>query len=510
MIPKGQMLIEKSVSDCATVCDKVVVDNKHKFNFQFYDKGNDLFKNDFEENPFYRTNDLSTYIEIDLLANPLPFPDPDSNWFILYSDTKCYFFHWGGAYLLNEVNENLSIVTIEFDASFGVTRLNTIFAINQTFGAETGAVAGAGTNFVSINIFSPIFYYQQNTPITELFAPIQKKLDTNNFYWSTSDGEMCFLNMSEITSNLGTITPGFYFPILIEIDKYISVRYMIENTYTFPINYNITILDNLFLPIYTSPIKVINPNSTINVYEEWKATSGAPNGYLSIDFQSVDIENLISDGLCVDNVDIKIHNKIKEITKTDCNGDITIVPFIETNNAESQLIEIDALLFSGEHFFTITDIDNNEIESIIYNFVDYTDNYECCSFLRLRWTDLCKLNGINYKDFPFVNELMFYGYKAKIALDKVEAISIVLNNGKKQKVFSHTIGKSEVQIHPYSENIMDNLEVVFTHGVLSVDLIEHYPTENDFIVDEIDCYLYSGRVELYKKGSELVKSSCCC
>jgi hypothetical protein len=82
--------------------------------------------------------------------------------------------------------------------------------------------------------------------------------------------------------------------------------------------------------------------------------------------------------------------------------------------------------------------------------------------------------------------------------------------GKKQKVFSHTIGKSEVQIHPYSENIMDNLEVVFTHGVLSVDLIEHYPTENDFIVDEIDCYLYSGRVELYKKGSELVKSSCCC
>lgn len=510
MIPLGQSFIEGKNKACSHFCDTILLDNKKDFSFQFQDNGTEQFVENLDTNPFYKTNDLSTFLDIVPSSYPQPYPSPIAEWFILYSKTRCYFFHWGTGSLVTEVNETLTIVQIAWVGLLPQLEISTMNSINQTFGLETGNLATVSGAFVRIAINTPFYYYYQTLPLLESNPPTPKKLDTNNFYWNTGKGGMCFLNMSEITSNLGTTTPSIYFPILMENDKYLSIKYKITNEYDFDINYNFKVLDAGFSPIYTSATNVLTANSFVNINEFWKIAGGAPNGFISIEFQSVDLENLISDNLCIDNIAIKMHTKAKEVRAIDCNGLETVKTLNDSNTAENQLINISLAGMAGEYVFIIEDLDGNLIESIKYNIVDYVYGYECGNFLRLRWTDLCKVGKIDYSNLPFINEIMVYGYTSKAGIDSIEKISFVSNLGTKKKAYSHTISKIEVEINPYSEGIMDSMEVVFAHSILSIDLVSYYPTDLDFIVDEIGEGIYGGRTELYKSGSELIKSMCCC
>jgi len=510
MIPLGQAFIEQKNKACISFCDTILLDNKKDFSFQFQDDGMEKFIENFDTNPFYRTNDLSTFLDIVPSSYPQPYPNPIAENFILYSKTRCYFFHWGTGSLVTEINENLTIVQIAWVGTLPQLEISTINSINQTFGLETGNLATVAGAFVRIAINNPFYYYYQPIPLVESNLPIPKKIDTNNFYWNTTKGEMCFLNVSEIGANLGTTTPSIFFPITMENDKYLSIKYKITNEYDFDINYSFKVLNAGFSPIYTSATNVLKSNSFVNVNEFWQIIGGAPNGFISIEFQSIDLENLISDKLCIDNVAIKTHTKAKEVKAIDCNGLVATKPLNESNTAKNQLINISLTGMTGEYFFLIEDLDGNLIKSIKYKIVDYIDGYECGNFLRLRWTDLCKVGKIDYKNLPFINEFMIYGFTAKAGLDNIEKISFVNNLGEKKKIFNHTISKIELGINPYTEGIMDAMEVIFAHSILSINLTSYYPTDQDFIIDEIGENIYSGRTELYKSGSELIKSMCCC
>jgi len=101
------------------------------------------------------------------------------------------------------------------------------------------------------------------------------------------------------------------------------------------------------------------------------------------------------------------------------------------------------------------------------------------------------------------------GVKIKQPLELHDNVDTINSSGAKVSIYKNTQASYELRLHPYLEDTQNTIERIFEHTYVSINN-EEYNAIDVFQVTEIDLGVYTGRVDLLKKGTEIISSICCC
>jgi len=412
------------------------------------------------------------------------------------------------------------IYYVRYDLSSTTVAQNFINAINETQDTSTAGslIAEIGGNTYTdglgygiANHTSKFWYQTDATTFNNGISPTPKSPPNTFGYlhmFNALDKSILGFNPEKINADLCNPagSTGWYVGDLAYIRNFINlqdqqckkctVSFTITNLTDIELKYRWRVKNGFafFTPIvdiilapntsYEYSYEFIVPNVTINFEDvQFVGESLRPNPD-SNDLQNYDY------WYSFDNLKLETEDNLESISIKDCNGSYTI-PYQDIN-------EINLSGYVGYVDISFNYNCGNKI--VKFERLLLLEYVECSKFLKLQFKEDCS---------EILNTIYLYGVLVKGQLEVVNNESYVDIKGRKLSVYKHTIAQYELRIHPYTSNIQENLEVILNTNDIYINDKSYYAGDNNYQVDEIDDFIYTGRIDLYKSGTETIKRFCC-
>lgn len=490
--PKYQWMQEDPINDSCGFCDVLYkTQNSESDAFQVMLDTNTITDNKFTSNPFdlITSTDLGFEITSANLDTELQLYIQDNIYLIRYLPdiTTSYTYNViGNVYFvgIKEVEVLIEFFNDVIDVNHGTTTTEVPTAIFTVANIPTGSYLNNYNFVVNITTVTP------SVNIGEWFYWNNNKLN----YSFTSQSGLMFNDI--IYSYEQALTSG-----LLNIIKFYYNS--VSTTFTL----QITIDDGISTPTVYNP--TVGTGGVIQL--EYIPTN---TGTHTIELSLIDTEDIKS-GFSLERILIQELILLSNLEIEDCYGNITSFEYDQEDlqdifdNIVDNVLRVKLIDNYPEVFrFIITDSNDNTLTSRWYKVADKDD---CTNgkLYSVKWTNGCNLGEIDYSALPFTNELLLSGVLLKSDTDLIDSVENITASGRKISIYKNTQSVYEFRMHPYLSDTFETiLEGIFAHDTVTIDGIE-YNTTDKVQVSELDLGVYTGRVDLYKDGTNLITKNCC-
>jgi len=495
--------------DSCGLCDKLII-AKEKFYFQATGKKINEEVEFLDTNPTNFLNVGAPPLYLDFLGVNPTLAGGES--ISLYYNGKYYFYFFNETlafpaipYGNITVLGNITYVEVSANISLSNTLNKLIYLINNTIGVDSGGVVNAvsatdiiitGTQFFTVGAITFV-----NSPAEIADA----KVGLNNMYYE--DGKLEFFNISSLYG-IPTTTPSFFDEFTPLAGNLVKINVNGENRIPYDLNYTIEFKDASFITldtiVSTSPLLA---NSQFAINEQKNVVANVAIIVVVFDSPSLSGDLI---GFSVDDYTFKEYDVLDTVEILDCNDVTVVVPQTITTNSEFNLIELDFSLINSCCFkVKVTDSGGNIFVSNSFEIVDFTTLDSCLNnYVKISWFDTCNVDGVNYKDLPFVNEVYLVGYKKRSTMGAtIETFTSA--SGKIGKSSSLTYPKFQLFIVGYGDALQYIFERIFEHKFFFVNDTQFTTVEN-YELTNLGQKRYTGRIDIIETGKTLNKKNCCC
>ena len=494
--------------DSCGLCDKLII-AKEKFYFQATGKKINEEVEFLDTNPTNYLNVGAPPLFLDFLGvNPTLAGGEKIS---LYYNGKYYFYFFNETlafpaipYGNITVLGNITYVEVSANISLSDTVNKLIYLIDNTIGVDSGGLVNA-VSATDIIITGTQFFTIETITIVNPLDVADARLGLNNMYYE--DGKLEFFNLSSLYG-FATTTPSFFDDFTPMVGNLVKINVNGENRLPYDLNYTIEFKDASFITLDTivgsSPL-LANSNFTIN--EQKIAVANV--AFIVVVFSSPSLSGDLI-GFSVDDYTFKEYDVLDTVEILDCNDVTVVVPQTITTNSEFNLIELDFSLINECCFkVKVTDSGGNLFVSNSFEIVDFTTLDSCLNnYVKLSWFDTCNVDGVNYKDLPFVNEVYLIGYKKRSTMGAtIETFTSA--SGKIGKSSSLTYPKFQLFIVGYGDALQYIFERIFEHKFFFVNDTQFTTVEN-YELTNLGQKRYTGRIDIIETGKTLNKKNCCC
>ena len=494
--------------DSCGLCDKLII-AKEKFYFQATGKKINEEVEFLDTNPTNFLNVGAPPLFLDFLGvNPTLAGGEKIS---LYYNGKYYFYFFNETlafpaipYGNITVLGNITYVEVSANISLSNTVNKLIYLIDNTIGVDSGGLVNA-VSATDIIIIGTQFFTIETITIVNPLDVADARLGLNNMYYE--DGKLEFFNISSLYG-FATTTPSFFDEFTPLAGNLVKINVNGENRLPYDLNYTIEFKDASFITLDTivgsSPL-LANSNFTIN--EQKIAVANV--AIIVVVFSSPSLYGDLI-GFSVDDYTFKEYDVLDTVEILDCNDVTVVVPQTITTNSEFNLIELDFSLINECCFkVKVTDSGGNIFVSNSFEIVDFTTLDSCLNnYVKLSWFDTCNVDGVNYKDLPFVNEVYLIGYKKRSTMGAtIETFTSA--SGKIGKSSSLTYPKFQLFIVGYGDALQYIFERIFEHKFFFVNDTQFTTVEN-YELTNLGQKRYTGRIDIIETGKTLNKKNCCC
>ena len=494
--------------DSCGLCDKLII-AKEKFYFQATGKKINEEVEFLDTNPTNYLNVGAPPLFLDFLGvNPTLAGGEKIS---LYYNGKYYFYFFNETlafpaipYGNITVLGNITYVEVSANISLSDTVNKLIYLIDNTIGVDSGGLVNA-VSATDIIITGTQFFTIESITIVNPLDVADARLGLNNMYYE--DGKLEFFNLSSLYG-FATTTPSFFDEFTPLAGNLVKINVNGENRLPYDLNYTIEFKDASFITLDTivgsSPL-LANSNFTIN--EQKIAVANV--AIIVVVFSSPSLSGDLI-GFSVDDYTFKEYDVLDTVEILDCNDVTVVVPQTITTNSEFNLIELDFSLINECCFkVKVTDSGGNLFVSNSFEIVDFTTLDSCLNnYVKLSWFDTCNVDGVNYKDLPFVNEVYLIGYKKRSTMGAtIETFTSA--SGKIGKSSSLTYPKFQLFIVGYGDALQYIFERIFEHKFFFVNDTQFTTVEN-YELTNLGQKRYTGRIDIIETGKTLNKKNCCC
>ena len=494
--------------DSCGLCDKLII-AKEKFYFQATGKKINEEVEFLDTNPTNYLNVGAPPLFLDFLGvNPTLAGGEKIS---LYYNGKYYFYFFNETlafpaipYGNITVLGNITYVEVSADISLSNTVNKLIYLIDNTIGVDSGGVVNA-VSATDIIITGTQFFTIETITIVNPLDVADARLGLNNMYYE--DGKLEFFNLSSLYG-FATTTPSFFDEFTPLVGNLVKINVNGENRLPYDLNYTIEFKDASFITldtiVSTSPLLA---NSQFAINEQKIAVANV--AFIVVVFSSPSLSGDLI-GFSVDDYTFKEYDVLDTVEILDCNDVTVVVPQTITTNSEFNLIELDFSLINECCFkVKVTDSGGNLFVSNSFEIVDFTTLDSCLNnYVKLSWFDTCNVDGVNYKDLPFVNEVYLVGYKKRSTMGAtIETFTSA--SGKIGKSSSLTYPKFQLFIVGYGDALQYIFERIFEHKFFFVNDTQFTTVEN-YELTNLGQKRYTGRIDIIETGKTLNKKNCCC
>ena len=495
--------------DSCGLCDKLII-AKEKFYFQATGKKINEEVEFLDTNPTNFLNVGAPPLYLDFLGVNPTLAGGES--ISLYYNGKYYFYFFNETlafpaipYGNITVLGNITYVEVSANISLSNTVNKLIYLINNTIGVDSGGLVNAvsatdiiitGTQFFTVGAITFV-----NSPAEIADA----KVGLNNMYYE--DGKLEFFNISSLYG-IPTTTPSFFDEFTPLAGNLVKINVNGENRLPYDLNYTIEFKDASFITldtiVSTSPLLA---NSQFAINEQKNVVANVAIIVVVFDSPSLSGDLI---GFSVDDYTFKEYDILDTVEVLDCNNLPIVVPQTITTNSEFNLIELDFSLINSCCFkVKVTDSGGNIFVSNSFEIVDFTTLDSCLNnYVKISWFDTCNVDGVNYKDLPFVNEVYLVGYKKRSTMGAtIETFTSA--SGKIGKSSSLTYPKFQLFIVGYGDALQYIFERIFEHKFFFVNDTQFTTVEN-YELTNLGQKRYTGRIDIIETGKTLNKKNCCC
>lgn len=520
-VPKYQWLIEDKAQNCGGFCDKLYISNTFEPKFQVQFEPKTIFDDNFDYDNIGAPIDMDGLLTDTYVFDASYTPGSGQDWvhtftFLEEGIEHCYMIALTNdpVSLQGRVTDFGNFTLIEVDN--GVLYKNWIkAAINAHFPDSVVAdVVGTNIEVTGLPVGTQIVPGDNYPTVSGAGTA---NWGFNNFF--PVNDKICFFNISKYAEiATPTTTPSIDKTAIINANNTAIFAINFTNDFGFDVDLDFIVMDDSYSVLDTFTKTAAQGTNTLNFSYQ---ASGTPPPYYILRFQlsdqSVYADSIYDEttGFCFNSILAQEVEFIDKIEVTDCNGDTTDLGVEgwqwNHNGRYNYLISIVGYL-PDIFQLTITGTDTDTFVSKWYEKVDPT-SCDRGRLYKLEWSDDCMFADVDYgnDDTVFTNELLLTGVIIKQGLDKIDAQSTITSDGKKKSVYRHTIEQYEIRLHPYTAETQSTLERVFEHSIVKIDGDTYYVGDGgSYQVSELDNFIYTGRIDLYLSGSEVIKSSCCC
>ena len=494
--------------DSCGLCDKLII-AKEKFYFQATGKKINEDVEFLDTNPTNYLNVGAPPLFLDFLGvNPTLAGGEKIS---LYYNGKYYFYFFNETlafpaipYGNITVLGNITYVEVSADISLSNTVNKLIYLIDNTIGVDSGGLVNA-VSATDIIITGTQFFTIENITIVNPLDVADARLGLNNMYYE--DGKLEFFNISSLYG-FATTTPSFFDEFTPLVGNLVKINVNGENRLPYDLNYTIEFKDASFITldtiVSTSPLLA---NSQFAINEQKNVVANVAIIVVVFDSPSLSGDLI---GFSVDDYTFKEYDVLDTVEVLDCNDVTVVVPQTITTNSEFNLIELDFSLINSCCFkVKVTDSGGNIFVSNSFEIVDFTTLDSCLNnYVKISWFDTCNVDGVNYKDLPFVNEVYLVGYKKRSTMGAtIETFTSA--SGKIGKSSSLTYPKFQLFIVGYGDALQYIFERIFEHKFFFVNDTQFTTVEN-YELTNLGQKRYTGRIDIIETGKTLNKKNCCC
>ena len=480
--------MEEPNTSCG-LCDEVAVTSEFDKNFQ-------LIADKIEHTNIYPDGDFSINPFAEITSNDLSFelvlPMAVDKYFTLYLGTEIIIFKSGSTTAFTHVG-NIWVSTLPNLSK----PAKIVEFLNDNIDPLIGTTSSETSGVILIEDV-PSGSYVDDTPfstltnVTTVTATVSGMYLYNGYYDAVTD-KIKYLYISD-----------FYTPLLI-----LQANVPIVNGTTYEVSYGY-ISQSAFeyqvaVSAYYNPSAEPLINSATERTISYLFTSPVTSTVIvGIRFTPTTPSTA---ELSIDNIVFKEleYQTLENVEVIDCDGIETEIDFATTIYNQNILVE---LLESLPNIFQLkfTDSNDNVFYSRWYEIKESTD---CNGLIKINWTNNCLFKEVDYKNLPFDNELLLTGVKIKQPLELHDNVDTINSSGAKVSIYKNTQASYEVRLHPYLEDTQNTIERIFEHKTVLIN-DEEYNAIEVYQTTEIDLGIYTGRIDLLKKGTEIISSSCCC
>ena len=492
-IPKYQWILPEVTQTNCDFCEELAIaqDYTPKFQLVANNDGDNLTPSlDFETNPFNPITTTTFSFGITTLPT-------GTDYFTLYCEGKVYVFSvktGSSSDYIETIVGNLSIVKVRGNI-VDVFRTNLLQFLNDIFDVRHGTTSSLSTTTFTISNLPTGSFLDDNlyntlTNINTIGAQEIPAISVTNGYYDNVSKSICFYNLINdsfvISYELDLVagkTYKFTFSNITDFRDWIDGKFRINDftpsgVYEFDIVYgNVNTVYFTAFSTVSHIIDIVLDNATI------------PH----------------TDGICFDDFSVYELEQLVSIEMIDCDGIESDVDYDELTINSNTLITINSEL-PNPFQLKFTDSNSNVFYSRWYSRLPQD---ECIGYMLLEWTSNCVFNEVDYLNLPFTNSLYVTGFINMQELDDLDSIDGISNNGSKISIYKNTQETYELRLHPYSMDTMKMLQRITQHNTVNLNS-EEYNAVEIFRTSEIENGVYTGRVILYKKGTQLISSICCC
>lgn len=520
-IPPYQWLMPEQKSNC-DFCDEVSISSEYEPKFQVLAneiETENLFPNgDYETNPFspITSNDFVFNFnwDVDLI--------PYGSYFTLYIENNIYIFKFientnNSPFYTTLINGNVTIIDINIAFNMSGTKISASSIASRLQYVLDNIIDVAHTTTSTIDGIYPFQITIANIPngsyLDDTAFSILTNISTigtsisgihleNGFYNSTTK-QLNYLFLANFVSGSMIIKTN----VVLEVGKLYRFQfgyylYGLDTTVDEFI-YRFSVLDNTNSAVFDIPSTTLLTSFTGN---NIKGNFSVPaDGTYTLEFtfnSTVHTSQLAFDNCSITQIGYETLNNVEVIN---CNNQTLEIDYATTIHNENILVEILEPL-PNPFQLKFTDGNNNVFYSRWYSIKDEDD---CDVQFKIDWTNNCKFSDLDYTNLPFTNQLLLTGVKIKNTLDIIDSVDNITPDGRKISIYKNTQQTYELRLHPYSEDTQGTLERIFEHSEVKIN-DELYNAVESYQTSEIDLGVYTGRVDLYKDGTQLITSSCCC
>jgi hypothetical protein len=487
-IPKYQWLMPQPNTSCG-FCDEVAVTSEFQKHFQLIadkiDNANIYPDGDFSYNPFSEitSNDLSFELVLPMAVD---------KYFTLYLGTEIIIFKSGSTTAFTHVG-NIWVSTLPnlLKPAKIVEFLNdNIDPLIGTTSSETSGVIliedVPSGSYVDDTPFSTL------TNVTTVTATVDGMYLYNGYYDATTD-KIKYLYISDFYTPLLILQANL--PIVNGTTYEVSYGYISQSAF----EYRVAVSD--YYNPSAEPLINSATERTISYLFTSPATTTATVGIrftpTTPSTAELSIDNIFFKGL--------EYQTLENVEVIDCDGIETEIDFATTIYNQNILVE---LLESLPNIFQLKFTDSND--NVFYSrWYEIKESSDCNGLIKVNWTNNCLFKEVDYKNLPFDNELLLTGVKIKQPLELHDNVDTINSSGAKVSIYKNTQASYEVRFHPFLEDTQNTIERIFEHKTVLIN-DEEYNAIEVYQTTEIDLGIYTGRIDLLKKGTEIISSSCCC
>lgn len=492
--------------DSCGICDKLLI-NKEKFYFQATGININEQLEYLDTNPTNYLGAGFTSLDLNFLIPPTLSAGEKIS---LYYGGKYYIYFFDQTFVTPPsgtvtILGNVTYVRVASNASTSVVANRVQNYIISTIGVDSGGVVTSASLGSNLYISGMENFTIEGIQILNPLEIEDARLGLNNMYYE--NGQLHFLNISSLLG-LPTTTPSLFDGFTPLAGNFIKVNVNGVNNLPFDLNYIIRFKNASFITIDTivgaSPLLA---NSQFTINESKIAVANI--AYIEVVFQSPSLFGELT-GFYVEDYSFIEYDTLQSVEVLDCNDTPIVVPQTVTNNGENNLIELD---FSSINScclkVKVTDSGNNIFISNIFEIVDFNTLDSCLNnYIKISWFDTCDVDGVNYKDLPFVNELYLVGYKKRSTMGAtIETFTSA--SGKIGKISSLTYPKFQLFIVGYGDALQYMFERIFEHKFLFVNDVQ-FTTSESYELTNLGQKRYIGRIDIIETGKTLNKKNCCC